>query len=125
MSYLFFCYSHILADSDNLPVYDDIKKPKEPVPYQTSASGQEYAVPLIAVNNTSEKQQQQIPSVQYAKVGNSQNKSPQQHNQTNGYEEVNKNNIKVNEEVSVYMYTYVQLTYISRFELRYPYIVNR
>ena len=79
-----------MANSDNLHVhhvYDDIKKPKESVPHQTSASGQEYAIPLKAINNTSEKQQQQVPSVEYAKVGNNQNKSPQQHNQTSGYEE--------------------------------------
>ena len=109
----FSVYSHILADSDNLHVhhvYDDIKEAKESIPHQTSASGQEYAVSLIAVNNISEKQQQQIPSVEYAKVGNSQNKNPQQYNQTSGYEEINKNNIKVNGEVSVYMHMYSWLT---------------
>ena len=105
-----------MVDSDNLHVhhvYDVIKEAKESGPHQTSASGQEYAVPLIAVNNTSEKQQQQVPSVEYAKVDNVQNKSPQQHNQTSGYDEINENKIQVNEKVSV-LYAYVQLTYIHK-----------
>ena len=99
-----------MADSDNLHVhhvYDDIKEAKESVPHQTSASGQ-YAVPLIAVSSTSDKQQQHIPSVEYYdEVSNSQNKSPQQHNQTSGYDEINENNIKVKPKVHTYTYMHI------------------
>ena len=112
-----------MADSDNLPAYDDIKEVKESVPHQTSASGQ-YAVPLIAVSSTSDKQQQHIPSVEYDEVSNGQNKSPQQDNQISGYDEINKNNIKVDGEVSAYMHMYSYLTYISRLESIYPYTIN-
>ena len=95
-----------MADSDNLHVhhvYDDIKEAKESGPHQASASGQ-YAVPLIAATSTYDKQQQHIPSVEYDEVSNSQNKSPQQHNQTSGYDEINENSIKVKPKVHTYIH---------------------
>ena len=46
---------------------------------------------LKAVSNKTEKQQQQIPLVEYAEVDNSVNKSPQHHNLTSGYDEINEN----------------------------------
>ena len=99
-------YSPVSPDAHTNPIYDlqmhpvndDIKKPKESVPHQTSASGQEYAVPLKAISNKSEKQQQQIPLVEYAEADNNQNKSTQQHNLTSAYDEVNDKN-KVSAEV--------------------------
>ena len=100
-----------MADSDNLHVhhvYDDIKEAKESVPHQASASGKEYAVPLIAASSTSDKQQQHKPSVEYDEVSNS-NKSPQQHNQTSGYDEINESNIKVKPKVHTYMYIHIHM----------------
>ena len=88
-------------------VYDDIKETKQSVPYQNSTSGQEYAVSLIAVNNMSEQKQQHIPSVEYAEVSNGQNKSPQQHNQTSGYDEINESNSKVKPKVHIHIYTHM------------------
>ena len=100
-------YSPVSPDAHTNPIYDlqmhpvnnDIKKPKESVPYQTLASWQKYAVSLKAISNTSEKQQQQIPLVEYAEADNSWNKSPQQHNLTSTYDEVN-DKTKVSTEVS-------------------------
>ena len=102
-----FVYSPVSIDAQMNPIYDlqmypvndDIKKPKESVPHQTSASGQEYAVPLKTISNKSEKQQQQIPLVEYAEADNSWNKSLQQHNLTSTYDEVN-DKTKVSTEVS-------------------------
>ena len=103
-----------MADSDNLHVHHDIKEAKESVPHQASASGQ-YAVPLIAVSSTSDKQQQYIPSVEYDEVSNSQNKSPQQHNQTSGYDEINENNSKVKPKVHTYTYIHICTTNLIKF----------
>ena len=76
--------------------YDQIKEHKESVPHQSSDSGEQYAVSLKAVSNKSEKQQQQLPLVEYAEI---ENKSPQHHNMPSGYE-YNEDIITANKQVS-------------------------
>ena len=56
---------------------------------------------LKAVSNKSEKQQQQIPLMEYAEIDNSANQSPQHHNLPNGYDKINDDNINMNTGVSV------------------------
>ena len=112
-------FSHALTESDQSHVtheydqikepkhitheYDQIKEPKESIPHQSSDSGEQYAVSLKAVGNKSEKQQQQIPLVEYAEVDNSKSKSPQYHNFPSGYE-FSENIITTNKEVSGHTY---------------------
>ena len=71
---------------------------------------------LKAVSNKSEKQQQQIPLMEYAEIDNSANQSPQHHNLPSGYDEINDDNINMNTGVSVqkifnkmraYVHTYI------------------
>ena len=82
-------------------MYDDaIKEAKGSTPHQTSSSGELYAVSLKAVSNKSEKQQQQIPLMEYAEINNSASQSPQHHNLPSGYNVINDNNTNVNTEVS-------------------------
>lgn len=76
-------------------MYDHLSKPQESVPHYADA------VSFKTFTNTSEKQQQHIPLVEYAEVDYSMNKSPQQVNLTNGYDEINESKIEVNTEVSV------------------------
>ena len=108
-------FSHALAESDQSHItheydqikepkhitheYDQIKEPKESIPHQSSDSGEQYAVSLKAVGNKSEKQQQQLPLVEYAEIDNSKNKSPQHHNLPSGYE-FSENITTTNKEVS-------------------------
>ena len=85
-------------------MYDDaIKEAKGLTPHQTSSSGELYAVSLKAVSNKSEKQQQQIPLMEYAEINNSASQSPQHHNLPSGYDAINDNNTNVNTEVSNYI----------------------
>ena len=83
--------------------YDQIKEPKQFIPHQTSASGEQYAVSLNAVNNTAENQQKQAPLVEYAEIDNNKNKTPQQHNLTSGYDEINDNRNTDSKEVSLHV----------------------
>ena len=95
-------FSHALAESDQSQItheYDQIKEPKESIPHQSSDSGEQYAVSLKAVGNKSEKQQQQLPLVEYAEIDNSKNKSPQHQNLPSGYE-FSENITTANKEVS-------------------------
>ena len=82
-----------MAESDQSCLnheYDQIKEPKLSVPHQASASEEQYAVSLNAVNSAAEKQQQQqVPLVEYAEIDNNKNNSPQQYNLTSGYDEIN------------------------------------
>ena len=84
--------------------YDQIKKPKQSIPHQTSASEEQYAVSLNAVNSAAEKQQQQqqVPLVEYAEIDNKKSSSPQQYNLTSGYDEISDNNSTDRKEVSLH-----------------------
>ena len=83
--------------------YDQIKKPKQSIPHQTSASGEQYAVSLNAVNSAAEKQQQQqVPLLEYAEIDNKRSSSPQQYSLTSGYDEINDNNSTDRKEVSLH-----------------------
>ena len=108
--------SHITHEYDQIKQptheYDQIKESsKQSIPHQSSDSGEQYAVSLKAVSNKTEKQQQQIPLVEYAELDNSVNKSPQHQNLPSGYDEINESNITANKEVSGQMCirTYVTL----------------
>ena len=82
--------------------YDQIKKPKQSIPHQTSVSGEQYAVSLKAVNSAAEKQQQQkVQLVEYAEIDNNKNKIPQQYNLTSRYDEINDNKTTDRKEVSL------------------------
>ena len=102
--YTVLLYSHELAESDQSCLYheyDQIKEPKQSIPHQCSASGEQYAVSLNAVNSAAEKQQQQqVPLVEYAEIDNNKNKSPQKYNLTSGYDEINDNRNTDSKEVS-------------------------
>ena len=104
----FLFYSHKLAKSDQSGLYheyDQIKEPKQSIPHQSSASGEQYAVSLNAVNSAAEKQQQQqqqVPLVEYAEIDNTKSSSPQQYNMTSGYDEINDNKTTDRKEVSLY-----------------------
>ena len=83
--------------------YDQIKKPKQSIPHQTSASGEQYDVSLNAVNSAAEKQQQQqVPLLEYAEIDNKRSSSPQQYSLTSGYDEINDNNSTDRKEVSLH-----------------------
>ena len=96
-----------MAESDQSCLnheYDQIKEPKQSVPHQTSASGEQYAVSLNAVNSAAEKQQQQqqqVPLVEYAEIDNNKNNSPQQYNLNSGYDEINDDKSTDRKEVSL------------------------
>ena len=104
-----FTYSHELEASDQSYLkheYNEYKEPKQSTPHQSSPSGEQYAVSLNAVNNTAENQQQQVPTVEYAEIDNNKNKTPQQYNLTNGYDELNGNRNTDSKEVSIIHYCY-------------------
>ena len=83
--------------------YDQIKEPKQSIPHQTSASGEQYAVSQNAVNSAAEKQrQQQVPLVEYAEIDNNKSSSPQQYNLTSRYDEINDNKTTDRKEVSLH-----------------------
>ena len=94
-----------MAESDKSCLnheYDQIKEPKQSVPCQSSASEEQYAVSLNAVNSAAEKQQQQqVPLVEYAEIDNNKNNSPQQYNLTSGYDEINDDKSTDRKEVSL------------------------
>ena len=79
---------------------DGIKETKGSTPHHTSSSGELYAVSLKAVSNKSEKQQQQIPLMEYAEINNSASQSPRHHNLPSGYDVINDNNTNINTKVS-------------------------
>ena len=56
---------------------------------------------LKAVTNVPEKQQEQIPLVEYAELDYNKNKSPQHHNLTSGYDEINENSTNKDTGVSI------------------------
>ena len=95
-----------MAESDQSCLfheYDQIKEAKQSVPCQSSASGEQYAVSLNAVNSAVEKQQQhQVPLVEYAEINNTKNKTPQQYNLSGGYDEINNNKTTDRKEVSLH-----------------------
>ena len=110
MYYLHISKSHALAESDQSHViheYHQIKEPKQSIPHQSSANEEQYAVSLKAVNNTSEKQQQQqVPLVEYAEIDHTtQNKNQQLHSSPRRYDEISENKIATDEEVSIHNYT--------------------
>ena len=106
-----------MAESDQSCLnheYDQIKEPKQSVPHQTSASGEQYAVSLNAINSAAEKQQQQqVPLVEYAEIDNNKNKSPQQYNLTSGYDEINDNKSTDRKEVSLRNYLFKLYNYVN------------
>ena len=106
-----------MAESDQSCLnheYDQIKEPKQSVPHQTSASGEQYAVSLNAVNSAAEKQQQQqVPLVEYAEIDNNKNNSPQQYNLTSGYDEINDNKSTDRKEVSLCNYLFKLYNYVN------------
>ena len=92
-----------MAESDQSCIsheYDQIKEPKQSIPHQTSASGEQYAVSFNAVNYAAESQQKQAPLVEYAEIDNNKNKTPQQYNLTSEYDELNGNRNTDSKEVS-------------------------
>ena len=88
-------------------MYDDVKEAKESIPHQSSDNGELYAVSLNAVSNKSEKQQQQIPLMEYAEIDNSANQSPQHHNLPSGYDVINDSNINTGVSVQNCVHTYL------------------
>ena len=92
-----------MAESDQSCLnheYHQIKEPKQSIPHQTLASGEQYAVSLNTVNSAAEKQQQQeVPLVEYAEIDNNKNKS---YNLTSGYDVINDNRNTDSKEVSVH-----------------------
>ena len=94
-------------------MYGAIKEVKKSIPRQSSDNGELYAVSLNAVSNKSEKQQQQIPLIEYAEIDNSANQSPQHLNLPSGYNVINDNNINVNTELQVHKCTKL-LMYLSK-----------
>ena len=85
-----------MGESENLqanPVH--ITMDKESIPHQSSANGELCAVSLKAANKTSDNQPQQIS------LATDEKESLQQYNLTTGFDEINENNNKVNDEVSV------------------------
>ena len=120
--------SHITHEYDQIKEptheYDQIKEPtheyhqikessKQSIPHQSSDSGEQYAVSLKVVSNKTEKQQQQIPLVEYAEVDNSVNKSPQHQNLPSGYDEINESNVTANKEVSGHAYVLLYCSFVS------------
>ena len=88
-----------MGESENLqanPVH--ITMDKESIPHQSSANGELCAVSLKAANITSDNQPQQIPS---AEIDTDEKESLRQYNMTTGSDEINENNNKVDDEVSV------------------------
>ena len=107
-----------MAESDQSCLfheYDQIKEPKQSVPRQSSASEEQCAVSLNAVNSAAEKQQQQqqVPLVEYAEINNTKNRSPQQYNLSSGYDEINNNKNIDRKEVSLHFICDMYIIYAS------------
>ena len=63
------------------------------MPRKSADNGELYAVSTKAVSNKAEKQQEQIPLVEYAEIDNNKKNQKVEHNVNNGYDEINENNI--------------------------------
>ena len=88
------------------------------IPHTSANNGELYAVSTKAVSNKPEKQQEQIPLVEYAEIDNNKKIQKVENNVTNVYDEINENNIDNNTGVSdkqhntyLHMHTYVS-TYL-------------
>ena len=86
------------------------------VPHTSANNGELYAVSTKVVSNKPEKQQEQIPLVEYAEIDNNKKNQNVKNNMTNVYDEINENNIDNNTGVSdkqhnayLYMRTYLSI----------------
>ena len=70
------------------------------MPHKSANNGEMYAVSTKAVSNQAEKQQEQIPLVEYAEIDSNKKNKKAEHNLNNGYDEINENNIDNNTGVS-------------------------
>ena len=70
------------------------------MPHKSADNGELYTVSTKAVSNKAEKQQEQIPLVEYAEIDNNKKNQKVEHNVNNGYDEINENNIDNNTGVS-------------------------
>ena len=95
-------------ESDQPCLNYETKEPKQSIPHQSSASGEQYAVSFNAVNYAAESQQKQAPLVEYAEIDNNNNKTPQQYNLISGYDELNVNRNTDSKEVSLHV-TYIKV----------------
>jgi len=70
------------------------------VPHESADNGELYAMSKKAFSNKAEKQQEQIPLVEYAEIDNIKKNHKVEHNVNYGYDEINKCNIDNNTGVS-------------------------